>query len=174
MKPSLLRLLAAGSALALIAACASDPASTPKRTSEPATQVSEPEVNETFPEGFDLGTLPAQALKPGECGLFLFAARPTPRFVFFTNSTDSTAIMRLNGEMVTLARTDVGGEVFDQQYSEQAFVAPAYDVSLNLTLRPGDPTNGGTQIDGGAIRLARSNGWSMVVPVAGATACDAR
>ncbi len=127
-----------------------------------------------FPEGFDIGELPAQQLNPGECGLFLFTARPTPRFVFFSNAAKATALMKLDGNFVTLARTQTSGEVFDQQYSEQTFVAPAQGLKAKLSLRRGRETPGGSQIDGGSVRLSRENGWNMVVPVGGATACETR
>lgn len=125
-------------------------------------------------EGFDIGELPAQDLEPGECGLFLFTARPTPRFVFFSNAAKATALMKLDGEFVTLARTQTAGEVFDQQYSEQTFVAPAQGLEAKLSLRRGRETLGGSQIDGGSVRLSRENGWNMVIPVGGATACETR
>jgi hypothetical protein len=128
-------------------------------------------AGESFPEGFEIGQLPAQKLEPGECGLFLFMARPTPRFVFFANAAKGSALMNLDGDFVTLARTETSGEVFDQQYSQQSFVAPAQGLAASLSVLRGRETRGGSQIDGGSLRLSRDNGWNMVVPVSGATAC---
>lgn len=159
--------------IASVSACASTDTRQPKVpvVTGAAESADGTQAGESFPEGFDIGQLPGQKLEPGECGLFLFMARPTPRFVFFANAAKGSALMNLDGEFVTLARTETSGEVFDQQYSQQAFVAPAQGLSARLSVLRGRQTRGGSQIDGGSLRLSRDNGWNMVVPVSGATAC---
>ena len=119
----------------------------------------------------DIGGLPGQQLAPGECGLFLFAAKPTARFVFFSSASKGTGLMQINGDLVTLARTRADGGVIDQHFTDQSFRAPAQGITISLTITPGEAMTGGHRIDGGALRLVRDDGWSMVVPVAGATTC---
>jgi hypothetical protein len=124
-----------------------------------------------LPEGFAVGKLPARSLDNGDCGLFLFAPHPNPRFVFFANASRASGEMMIDGEMVTLARTEISGMVFDQQFAEQTFIAPALDLTVKLSIEPGRATQGGTEIASGALRLRRESGWSMVMPVGGATSC---
>jgi len=119
----------------------------------------------------DIGALPAQELAPGECGLFLFAAKPTKRFVFFATASAGTGVMKLNGEMVTLVRTGGEGPVIDQHFTEQTYSAPAYGLELAVSIELTSTALAGSRVDGGALRLTREDGWSMVVPVAGATTC---
>lgn len=161
---------AAVAVIALMPGCANAPADDAAAAAGPggATPAT------AIPDGFEIGQLPAQELRPGECGLFLFVARPTPRFVFFSNAAKATALMKLDGELVRLARSETAGEVFDQQYSEQVFIAPAQGIEAKLSIRRGRKSTGGSRIDGGSIRLSRENGWNMVLPVAGATACETR
>lgn len=129
----------------------------------------------TIAEGdvIDIGALPGQRLEPGACGLFLFAAKPTKRFVFFANASTATGKIKLNGEVVTVARTEGDGQIIDQHFSEQTFVAPAYGVTIATSVDIVSTAFGGTRIEGGSLRLTREDGWSMVVPVGGATTCEA-
>ena len=120
----------------------------------------------------DLGALPAQELAPGECGLFLFAAKPTRRFVFFATASGGTGLMKLNGEMVTLVRTAGTGPVIDQHFTEQVYAAPAYGLTLTVSIDLTSTALSGTRVDGGSMRLERQDGWKMVVPVGGATTCS--
>lgn len=120
----------------------------------------------------DIGALPAQELAPGECGLFLFAAKPTRRFVFFSTASGGTGLMKLNGEMVTLVRTAGEGPVIDQHFTEQVYAAPAYGLTLTISIDLTSTALAGTRVDGGSMRLERQDGWKMVVPVGGATTCS--
>ena len=120
----------------------------------------------------DIGALPAQQLQPGECGLFLFAAKPTRRFVFFATASGKTGLMKLNGEMVTLVRTAGEGPVIDQHFTEQVYAAPAYGLTLTISIDLTSTALAGTRVDGGSMRLERQDGWKMVVPVGGATTCS--
>ena len=123
------------------------------------------------PDGLEIGALPPRQLEEGECGLFLFTSRPSARFVFFSNAARATGEMRIDGGVVTFARTSTGGEVFDQHFAESEYRAPTQGLVLSLSLRPAGRMQGGTRVESGAIRVRKTDGWSMVVPVAGATAC---
>jgi len=136
-----------------------------------AAQGVDEDANSAIPEGFSVGKLPARELDNGDCGLFLFAPHPNPRFVFFANASRASGEMMIDGERVTLARTESAGLVFDQQFARQTFSAPALELTVKLSIEPGRETRGGTEIASGTLRLRRQNGWSMVMPVGGATSC---
>lgn len=155
-------------ALALLSACAATPEGGTSRAGIAEDPARAPEPG----EGFDIGALPPQRLEPGECGLFLFAPRPTPRFVFFSNATTGYARMLLDGEEVVLSRSAAEGEVFDQNFADTSYVAPAIGLHLRVRVRPGAPAEGGTEIDAGSLNLRRKGGWSVVIPVAGASTCQ--
>ena len=154
--------------LVVICACASGPDPTPENVASPVPA----SEGEAASLDFDIGPLPPQTLKPGECGLFLFAPRPTPRFVFFSNATTGYAKMVIDGEPVTLSRSAAAGEVFDQNFSDTSYIAPAFGLELQVRIRPGSEAEGGTEVESGSLNLARDGGWSVVIPVAGASTCQ--
>lgn len=155
--------------LLLVTACAGGPDPAPAQDAPDAVAVSD---GDAAGLDFDIGALPPQTLEPGECGLFLFAPRPTPRFVFFSNATTGYARMVVEGEQVTLSRSAAAGEVFDQSFSDTSYIAPAFGLELRVRVRPGSEVEGGTEIDSGSLNLARDGGWSVVIPVAGASTCQ--
>lgn len=120
---------------------------------------------------FELGELPAQTLELGDCGLFLFAAQPKPRFVFFGEATKGIGKIVLNGKETTLVRSETDGDVIDLHYTEQTFTSPVEDIELKVTINEADFTEGGAQISKASIRMRSSEGWRMVIPVGGATSC---
>jgi len=136
----------------------------------PARTAPEPTIDD--PDGFDLSALPPKDLGAGECGLFLFTANPSPRFVFFSNDSRGFAEMIINGEALVLQRMSTGGSPFSQSFTEQAFRDGVRGIDVALTLNPGDPMTGGHEVASGAMRLTKVDGWSMVIPVSGATACQ--
>lgn len=121
--------------------------------------------------GVSIGRLPAQKLKEGECGLFLFRGKPTPDFIFFAEASSGMAIMLLNGEEVVFDRMTSEGEVFDMHSTEQTYAEQAGSLSLLVSVTPGEQTIGGHEIAKGTIHLSREGGWKMVIPVGGATTC---
>jgi len=124
------------------------------------------------PDGFDLSPLEPKRLADGECGIFLFTTNPSPRFVFFANDSRGFAEMRINGETATFQRLSTGGTPFAQSFSEQTFRDGVRGIDVALTLTPGEPMSGGHEITGGSMRLTKGDGWSMVIPVSGAAACQ--
>lgn len=156
----------------LLGACAMIPSDGTRSAGEQARAMERANAVE-IAEGdmIDIGALPAQELAPGECGLFLFAAKPTKRFVFFATASAGTGLMKLNGEPVTLVRTSGKGTVIDQHFTEQTYSAPAYGLELAVSIDLASTALAGTRVEGGSLRLIREDGWSMVLPVAGATTC---
>lgn len=120
---------------------------------------------------YELGELPGQTLQSGDCGLFLFASRPEPRFVFFGEAGSGTAKVRLNNSDTVLIRTEVAGDVLDLHYTEQVYKDPIEGMELKITINEAEPVEGGSQITKASIRMSSPEGWKMVIPVGGATSC---
>jgi len=118
-----------------------------------------------------LGQLPGQVLRAGECGLFLFAANPKPRFVFFAEATTGVGKIVLDGKEEMLVRSATGGDIVDLHYTEQTFRFVDKNVELAVTLNTAIPTTGGHQIEQAALRMTSPVGWKVVIPVGGATSC---
>jgi hypothetical protein len=102
----------------------------------------------------------------------LFAAKPEPRFVFFSEATSSSAKVMLNGKLENLVRTNSRGDVLDLHYTEQTYDFVAKDMTLTVTINAASRTDGGHQIDKAALRMNAPGGWKMVIPVGGATSCQ--
>ncbi|ACT59153.1 hypothetical protein [Hirschia baltica] len=151
--------------LVLVGGCAS----TASKKIEPPAQT---QVENDFDEFYELGELPRQTLDIGDCGLFLFASRPEPRFVFFAEAAKGTAKVILNGEETILIRTKTEGDVVDLHYTEQVFQSPLNNVEMKVTINEASPSEGGSQITKASIRLNSTDGWKMVIPVGGATSCE--
>lgn len=120
---------------------------------------------------YELGELPGQKLEAGDCGLFLFASRPEPRFVFFAEASKGTAKVILNEKPTTLIRGDSEGDVLDLHFTEQVYVSPLDGVEMKVTINEATTIDGGSQISKASIRISSVDGWKMVIPVGGATSC---
>ncbi len=161
MRNSMANICLMGAAL-LIASCASS-----AQKNDVPDQITQESI-----EGFyELGDLERQQLDAGDCGLFLFAARPEPRFVFFSEAGKGTAKVVLNGKPTVFARSSTEGDVLDLHYTEQVFHSPVENVELKVTINEAVPGDGGSQITKASIRISDSAGWKMVIPVGGATSC---
>ncbi|MEM0986511.1 MAG: hypothetical protein AAGJ32_09710 [Pseudomonadota bacterium] len=146
------------------------PVREPLRERTPEAAAPAPTIDD--PDGFELSALEARSLADGECGVFLFTPNPSPRFVFFSNDSRGFAEMTINGAPATFQRISTGGTPFAQSFSEQVFRDGVRGIEVALSLQPGDPMSGGHEIAGGAMRLTKIDGWSMVIPVSGAAACQ--
>lgn len=160
---------------AALAACVTttepSPASSDPATIAPAPTTIPPEATPGVSEGLAIGTLPAQRMVTGQCGLFLFTPKPAPRFVFFAEAASGTGKIMLNGRELALARTSVDGNLVNQHYSTQTYQS-ADEIKVEVTFVAGDAAESGTSIDSGKLRVDRADGWSAVLPVSGATSCQ--
>ena len=141
---------------------------------DPAPVTASPDTSEVVSpgasEGLAVGTLPGQRLASGECGLFLFTPRPSPRFVFFGAASTGVGKMMLNDQELTLARMATDGEIVDQHYTEQTYRS-ATDITVTVSINPGKRSPTGVEIDNGSLRVDRDDGWTVVLPVSGSTHC---
>ncbi len=130
------------------------------------------QVLEQEDEYYDIGELKGQKLAVGECGMFLFASRPEPRFVFFAEATSGVAKMVLDGKTVQLQRLEGSGALFDLHYENQSFASPDQSISVKVNVTEARAQTGGFRVSRAAIRITSPAGWDMVVPVGGATSCQ--
>lgn len=124
-------------------------------------------------DGFplEIGSLPAQELAVGSCGLFLWTKGAEPQLVFVSDSRSPTARMVLDGEIRTLQRTSAEGAGGYGQFVRQSFTSGETVIALGFEpeARPG--LVDGAAVPRGALRLTDGEGWDMVLPVAGLIAC---
>ena len=128
-----LRLFALAPLLGLAACASSDNSSS---TPAEATIAAPPPSDFVSEDFLRVGALEAQELERGECGLFLFSGRPSPRFVFFGEAASGVGKMIINQEEVVFARTKGDGGVVDLHFTEQSYTSPAYGLSVDITFTP--------------------------------------
>ena len=172
--PVSLKGLIAAACMIGISGCVTTTSSVPEAASSNISEdprITQEDILEST-AGFILSALPPQKLEPGECGLFLFTERPTPRFVFFGQSAKQQGLVRHYGDELELVMVESSGEVFDQTFSEQSFEAPSKGIKIHVSLNEYVASDNGARVPSGSLRLTDAEGWVTVTPVAGATACN--
>jgi len=119
-----------------------------------------------------IGGLDRQKLEDGECGLFLWAALPARRLVFFQKNREIGAEMHLDGSVQTLVRQRAEGEQIYGLFPDQSFTTSDLTISLSLAADGLDPVTKGTMIRQASLRIDDSSGWTITMPVAGLIACQ--
>ncbi len=116
-------------------------------------------------------SLPAQTLEPGTCGLFLWTRDEPRHFVLFFAAGDPTAEAIVNGRQQTLNVDSQDGNVFGQFLTRMAFSAPDGDA-VTLTLTPGEEIEGGRRVPLARMIYDNEEGWEIITPLTGLTACQ--
>lgn len=145
--------------LACLGACASSGA--PAATDTPKTGPSEVAA----------ASLPAQTLAPGTCGLFLWTRDEPRHFVLFFKAGDATAEAIVDGRHQTLNVDSQDGDVFGQFLTRMALSAPDGDPVM-LTLEPGEEIDGGRRVPLARLMYDNEEGWEIITPLTGLTACQ--
>lgn len=148
-------------AICTIAACAGSPERGAARAAEAAAAISAVPA-----EG-----LPPQRLDAGQCGLFLWGMSAPRRFVFFTEGSSGDALVLLGETPTTIPMTSAGGDVFGQFLTRMSFEDPASKAKVTVSIKPGEPLEGGQRVDSGNILFRDAEGWETVLPVTGVRAC---
>lgn len=143
---------------------------------EQAPSVSAGQTGATTALGTDevlsrLGSLAARQIAPGECGLFLWMKRDDAPLVFFQRS-GGEAYMQIDGNVATLARTEAEGQFAFQFHRDQAFSAAGLTVKVSVTPEQTRSLQQGLKLPTGSISVSAPEGWSVVLPVAGAIGCQ--
>ncbi len=163
-----------GSFLLFLSACTTTTTTTttrPLSTPTPTASSSTSQAVLSPGDAITLDKLPGQRLEAGECGLFLFAANPSPRLVFFSESTKSMGKIVLNGQEIALSLQSFDGTIIGQFYTQQSF-ASSSGHTVDVTLNGPADIRDGTQIDSASLRVKTPDGWSMIVPTRGAMTCQ--
>jgi hypothetical protein len=123
-------------------------------------------------ETAQLGTLPAQELANGQCGLFLWTNASEPRLVF-ASLNDGNARMIINGTNLDLARNAAEGQEYYGQFELQSYYGPEMSVTLNMVIEQRSTIVDGAVIPSATLRVTEPNGWETVIPVGGLIGCGA-
>lgn len=123
--------------------------------------------------GIEIGTLPAQRLTAGACGLFLWSRTSQRRLVFFSESGTSAPIARmmLDGRQSPLTRTAADGEMQGPATVRQSFDAEGRRIDLEFLVEPRPGLLDGAVVPRGTLSLGDGAGRQMVLPVSGLIAC---
>ena len=140
----------------LLSACASGPSGKPT-----ASKVA----------GVPADSLPAQTLMPGACGLFLWTQDEPRRFVVFYPAGAASAEAIVNGQRATLDIESQGGDLFTQFMTEMNFRGPG-GMPVKLSLQPGEEIDGGRRVPAARMISQNREGWEIITPLAGLTACQ--
>ncbi len=116
-------------------------------------------------------SLPAQTLEPGTCGLFLWTRDEPRHFVLFFGAGDTTAKAIMNGRQQTLRVDSQDGDVFGQFLTRMVFSAPDGD-DITLTMTPGEEIEGGRRVPLARMIYDNEEGWEIITPLTGLTACQ--
>ncbi|MEZ6000849.1 hypothetical protein [Hyphomonas sp.] len=115
--------------------------------------------------------LPAQTLKPGKCGLFLWTRDEPRHFVLFFTAGEATAEAILDGRRQALTIDSQEGDVFGQFLTRMAFRKPDGNP-VSLTLSPGEEIEGGRRVPLARLIYNNAEGWEIITPLTGLTACQ--
>jgi hypothetical protein len=147
--------------LFLLAACA---------TSGPATTAPAGGVADQPPASATV-SLPAQTLEPGTCGLFLWTRDEPRHFILFFVAGAPTARAVLNGQEQALSVVSQKGDVFGQ-FLSRMILQTADGESVSLTLTPGEEIDGGRRVPLARMISKDGEGWEIITPLTGLTACQ--
>lgn len=139
-----------------LSACASLPVSEKTKMSEPSRAES----------GVPSDILPPQKLGLGQCGLFIWTADTTPKFIGFESANEAKFVM--DGKIEMARRT----EETTNDPLRRTYLLPETNKSLSLNLeRDGDIAEGERFV--GRLTSTTSEGWDKLVPVVALLSCQA-
>jgi hypothetical protein len=117
-------------------------------------------------------SLPPQTLEPGGCALFLWTRDDPRHFVLFFPAGGLEAEAILNGRQQTLSVESQDGDVFGQ-FMTRMSMRDADGEHVSLTLAPGDEIEGGRKVPLARMISKDAEGWEIITPLTGLTACQA-
>jgi len=117
-----------------------------------------------------IGSLRAQTLEAGQCGMFLWLKRDDAPLVFFQTS-DGEATMVVDGTAEQITRDSVSRTLAYQFYERQNFSHEDLTVEVTVTPEAKRSLHRGLKLPAGSIALKTGEGWSAVLPVAGVIGC---
>ncbi|WP_374764940.1 hypothetical protein [Yunchengibacter salinarum] len=166
--PGPLRLMPGLLALLLSACAGADRADGPATAPPPAPDATAEGDTDLLNR---LGALERQQLNEGRCGMFLWAAMPTRKLVFFTESENAAAHMVLDGKTRALPRDKASGDPVFGLFPHQRYTHERTVITVDVTPEPRQDLKDGAVIRRGTLRLRERGGWEAVLPVAGMIGC---
>ncbi len=115
--------------------------------------------------------LSPRVLALGDCGLFVWEAAPSRRFILFSQASSGTAEVLLEHQETAFHINTQTGAIADGQYPSQELEDGTGRV-LALDLSNPQRINGGTRFRQGKLTGLAQDGWEWVVPVVGLSACQ--
>jgi len=116
-------------------------------------------------------SLPAQTLEPGTCGLFLWSRDEPRHFVFFHVAGTDTAQVVFDGREQTMEIESQSGDIFGQ-FLTQMTLRSEDSRPVSLTLSPGEEIDGGRRVPLARMISQDDQGWEIITPLTGLTACQ--
>ena len=120
--------------------------------------------------------LAPKKLSPQECGLFLWMKRSDTPLVYFQRASradlDARAEMVIDGMPKQLTRTARSNLIALSYYEQQQFTIGDITLELKMKADRSESLRQGMKVPAATISLKDSKGWSAVLPVAGAIACQ--
>lgn len=114
--------------------------------------------------------LPAQTLAVGECGLFVWAARPSKPFILFSKAAELRGLWH-EGVQESLTLITQSGEIAYGQSPENIYLRPNGE-RLRLALSDPEMIEDGMRYKSGTLTLQTPEGWEKIIPVIGLAACQ--
>jgi len=187
MKHRILQGVAAAAFAVLLSACADLPGGFSRGNPNPTEQAvaapplaARPAQPSRAPQGLPagdltmrLGTLPAQKMDAGSCGLFLWSRGDRRELLLFSGGGNAVnARVMFDGTIVTAPRTLADGASVLGQFERQTFQAGGLNIELTSTFERRPGLGRGALVPQGSMRLTQTDGWELVVPVVGLVGCQ--
>ncbi|MGF7147895.1 hypothetical protein FHS96_001504 [Sphingomonas zeicaulis] len=123
------------------------------------------------PPARGLGVLPPQAAPRAGCGLYLYVGSAGQALVLAADSSTGTARIMLDGLVAVLPFAGFEGVPRTGFSPRMRYASDAVAVDLDLDMDDRREMTDGAAIERGALRLDRTGGDSIALPVKGVIAC---
>ncbi len=127
----------------------------------------------------DAPRLSARDLPRGECGLFVWTADQSRRFILFAQSQKRQAVWAGPTGEVPLLIADQSGQVYQEQFAKQSFATTSSDKNapivpnLKLDLRNSEELLDSTRFKAGTLIQIIEDGLERVAPIVALSTCRA-
>lgn len=114
--------------------------------------------------------LPAQTLKAGECGLFVWTGDSKRKFILFSQAQTQTGVWYSGETVENLSTHTQTGQPANNQFPETSYVTST-GAKLSLSLERRESIINGTRFKSGTLKVSDPEAWERITPVVGLSAC---
>lgn len=171
MRLKTFRVLVGLTVTSIVGACGTLTPAEPAQSSASAPEVT---VARTLGDDEVLGritALPAQTLRDGTCGMFLWLRREDAPLIFFQRSDVPDALMNLDGAAQALPRQTAEFPIAFNFFETQIFDNNVFSLTVKVKAEAVRSIRQGVKIETGTILVTTNDGWSASLPVAGVIGC---